>query len=132
MDEQAVDSFEEESHEASFLNKPSTTISEAEEFVNFADWAFSLKGLPALQILAIGDFSLGDRYYKQQFLVHRKLRNQLHTWKACQDHFCEKTGDRNFIVADVAEPSLWESIEVNGPNFLSICPESGLLESPYE
>ncbi|KAJ6081434.1 hypothetical protein N7499_006308 [Penicillium canescens] len=133
MEVHAFESSEEdESYESGIQNNPVATISESEEFVDFADWAFGPKGLPALQILAFGDFSLQDRYHNQQFLVHRKRWNQVHTSRNCQGHFCDEAGARNFVVADVAEPSLWDSIEVNGPNFLSNCPESGLLESPYE
>jgi hypothetical protein len=113
-------------------NKPSAPISEAEEFVNFADWAFGSMGLPALQILAFGDFSFEGRYQNQQFLVHRKCVNRTSTGKTCRDPFSDNTNDRNFCVADLVDPPCWNSFRVNGSNFLSICPESGLMDSPFE
>lgn len=113
-------------------DKPSAPISEAKEFVNFADWAFGSRGLPALQILAFGDFSFEDRYQNQQFLVHRKCVSRTSTGKACRDPFSDNTNDRNFCVADLVNPPCWNSFRVNGSNFLSICPESGLMDSPFE
>lgn len=46
----------------------SVAIAEAEEIVSFAEWAFGPCGLPALRVLAFGDFSHGSRYSGQQFL----------------------------------------------------------------
>mgnify|MGYP006868035511 FL=1 len=51
----------------------SAAIAEAEDFVSFAEWAFSPGGLPALQVLAFGDFSHGDRYRGQQAAVFDAL-----------------------------------------------------------
>lgn len=125
----SYDSFVEELDGFGISDKPSATNPEAEELVNFADWAFGPCGLPALQILAFGDFSFEGRYQKQQLLMHRKCGKRTCIQGTCRDLFCDNTSGCNFCVADVAE---WDSIQVHGSNFLSVCPESGLMESPYE
>jgi hypothetical protein len=132
LDDHSSDSLVEHLDDFGISNKPSAFISEAEEFVNFADWAFGPSGLPALQILAFGDFSFEDRYQNQQFLVHRKYGDQTFTGKTCRDPFSGNTKDRNFCVAEVVNPPRWDLFQVNGSNFLSTCPESGLMDSPYE
>ncbi|KAJ5318300.1 hypothetical protein N7476_004720, partial [Penicillium atrosanguineum] len=132
LGDHSYDSLIEHLDEFFISDKPSAPISEAEEFVDFADWAFGSKGLPALQILAFGDFSFEDRYQNQQFLMHRKCVNRTSTGKTCQGPFSDNTNDRNFCVADLVDPSCWDSSQVNGSNFLSICPESGLMDSPFE
>ncbi|KAJ5531454.1 hypothetical protein N7527_004847 [Penicillium freii] len=37
-----------------------------------------------------------------------------------------------FRPADIADPSIWDSVSVDGAWFLSVCPGGGLIESPYE
>ncbi|KAJ5230957.1 hypothetical protein N7489_011665 [Penicillium chrysogenum] len=96
----------------------SAAIAEAEELVSFAEWAFGPHGLPALQVLAFGDFSHGDRYRSQQFLMRRLA--------------CDDTTRLPFRPADMSDPSIWDGAVVDGARFLSACPGGGLMESPYE
>ena len=132
FDDHSPDSLVEPMDSFGISNKPSAFISEAEEFVKFADWAFGPDGLPALQILAFGDFSFEDRYQDQQFLMHRKCGNRICTGKTRSSPFSGDTKDRNFCVGDVMDPPRRDLFQAKGFNFLSICPESGLMDSPYE
>lgn len=129
LDDHSFDSLVEGLDDFAISNKPFDTNSEAEEIVKFAEWAFGPEGLPSLQILAFGDFSFEDRYQKQQLLMRRKYGKRMRSRETSRGTFYDNTSDRNFCLADVAE---WDSIQVNGSNFLSVCPESGLMESPYE
>ncbi|KAI2736042.1 hypothetical protein DTO013E5_9197 [Penicillium roqueforti] len=110
----------------------SVAIAEAEEIVSFAEWAFGPRGLPALRVLAFGDFSHGDRYTGQQFL----LRRAYPAWEFASKSVAGDTSDDTmrlpFRPADMADPSIWDGVSVEGARFLSACPGGGLMESPYE
>ncbi|KAE8155390.1 hypothetical protein BDV40DRAFT_283846 [Aspergillus tamarii] len=98
----------------------------AQEFLAFADWAFGPTGLPTLQVLAFGDFSHGERYRRQQFMVGRN------TWvkRFRGDTYAE---DRPYFYPVAPTDALiWDGLLPNGLEFLSACPISGLFESPYD
>ncbi|KAJ5775836.1 uncharacterized protein N7511_000847 [Penicillium nucicola] len=110
----------------------SAAIAEAEDFVSFADWAFGPDGLPALQVLAFGDFSHGDRYRDQQFLIRRNCSSCDCDGKGRAGLACDDTTRLPFCVANMKDPSIWDGAVVDGARFLSACPGGGLMESPYE
>ncbi|KAJ5500669.1 hypothetical protein N7453_009720 [Penicillium expansum] len=110
----------------------SAAIAEAEDFVSFAEWAFGPGGLPALQVLAFGDFSHGDRYRGQQFLMRRACPAWDSDGKGLVGLTCDDTTRLPFRPADMADPSIWDGVSVDGARFLSACPGGGLMESPYE
>ncbi|KAI3111404.1 hypothetical protein CBS147330_9921 [Penicillium roqueforti] len=110
----------------------STAIAEAEDFVSFAEWEFGPGGLPALQVLAFGDFSHGDRYRGQQFLMRRACPAWDSDGKGLAGLTCDDTTRLPFRPADMADPSIWDGVSVDGARFLSACPGGGLMESPYE
>ncbi|KAJ5365277.1 hypothetical protein N7517_008163 [Penicillium concentricum] len=110
----------------------SAAIAEAEDFVSFAEWAFGPGGLPALQVLAFGDFSHGDRYRGQQFLMRRAYPVWDSDGKGLAGLTCDDTTRLPFRPADMADPSIWDGVSVDGARFLSACPGGGLMESPYE
>lgn len=110
----------------------SAAIAEAEDFVSFAEWAFGPGGLPALQVLAFGDFSHGDRYRGQQFLMRRACPAWDSDGKGLAGLTCDDTTRLPFRPADMADPSIWDGVSVDGARFLSACPGGGLMESPYE
>lgn len=110
----------------------SAAIAEAEDFVSFAEWAFGPGGLPALQVLAFGDFSHGDRYRRQQFLMRRACPAWDSDGKGLAGLTCDDTTRLPFRPADMADPSIWDEVSVDGARFLSACPGGGLMESPYE
>ncbi|KAJ5531405.1 hypothetical protein N7527_004798 [Penicillium freii] len=110
----------------------SAAIAEAEDFVSFAEWAFGSGGLPALQVLAFGDFSHGDRYRGQQFLMRRACPAWNSDGKGPAGLTCDDTTRLPFRPADMADPSIWDGVSVDGAWFLSACPGGGLMESPYE
>jgi hypothetical protein len=110
----------------------SAAIAEAEDFVSFADWAFGPDGLPALQVLAFGDFSHGDRYRSQQFLMRRVYPSSEGGGKELAGLACDDTTRLPFCSADMSDPSIWDGAMVDGARFLSACPGGGLMESPYE
>ncbi|KAJ6020264.1 hypothetical protein N7522_000339 [Penicillium canescens] len=108
----------------------SAAIAEAEELVSFAEWAFGPDGLPALQVLAFGDFSHGDRYRNQQFLMRRVYPSS--GGKGLAGPACDDTTRLPFHSADMSDSSIWDGSMVDGARFLSACPGGGLMESPYE
>ncbi|KAI3120536.1 hypothetical protein CBS147326_9420 [Penicillium roqueforti] len=111
---------------------PTREAPEAQEFVRLVQWAFGPAGLPALQILAFGDFSHGDRCREQQVLLRRK-RADGSSDGACHGGCC--TADRTFCLADIEDDSLSDDLPLDGldgPRFLSACPSMGLIESPYD
>ncbi|KAF4768016.1 hypothetical protein HAV15_002970 [Penicillium sp. str.  len=110
----------------------SAAIAEAGDFVSFADWAFGPDGLPALQVLAFGDFSHGDRYRSQQFLMRRVYPSSEGGDKEFAGLACDDTTRLPFCSADMSDPSIWDGAMVDGARFLSACPGGGLMESPYE
>ncbi|KXG45117.1 uncharacterized protein PGRI_096040 [Penicillium griseofulvum] len=110
----------------------SAAIAEAEDFVSFAEWAFGPGGLPALQVLAFGDFSRGDQYRGQQFLMRRSYPAWESDGKGLAGVTCDDTTRLPFCPADTADPSIWDGVSVDGARFLSACPGGGLIESPYE
>ncbi|OGE46739.1 hypothetical protein PENARI_c124G04245, partial [Penicillium arizonense] len=110
----------------------SAAIAEAEDLVSFAEWAFGPHGLPALQVLAFGDFSHGDRYRSQQFLMRRVYPSWEDGDKELAGLACDDTTRLPFRSADMSDPSLWDGAMVDGARFLSACPGGGLMESPYE
>ena len=96
-------------------------MSEAEKYSRLINWAFGPFGLPCLRILAIGDFSFEGRYHNQQLLLHRNNGTS-----------ADSNNDHKFCVVDVNQISVRDAILVNDSNFLSVCPENGLMDSPYE
>ncbi|KAJ6037929.1 hypothetical protein N7499_004088 [Penicillium canescens] len=108
----------------------SAAIAEAEELVSFAEWAFGPDGLPALQVLAFGDFSHGDRYRNQQFLMRRVYASSGGNGLAGPAYV--DTTRLPFHSADMSDSSIWDGAMVDGARFLSACPGGGLMESPYE
>ncbi|CEL11749.1 hypothetical protein ASPCAL14846 [Aspergillus calidoustus] len=95
-------------------------------------WAFGPAGLPALQILAFGDFSHGDRYREQQVLIQRKRPDRSSNGTSHRECY---TANRAFCLADIDNDSFWDDLPLdglNGPRFLSACPSTGLMESPYD
>lgn len=110
----------------------STAIAETQDFVSFAEWAFGPDGLPALQVLAFGDFSHGDRYRSQQFLMRRVYSSSEGGGKELAGLACDDTTRLPFCSADMSDPSIWDGAMVDGARFLSACPGGGLMESPYE
>jgi hypothetical protein len=110
----------------------SAAIAEAEDLVSFAEWAFGPDGLPALQVLAFGDFSHGDRYRSQQFLMRRAYSPWECGGKVLAGLACDDTTRLPFRPADMSDPSIWDGAVVDGARFLSACPGGGLMESPYE
>ncbi|KAJ5230968.1 hypothetical protein N7489_011676 [Penicillium chrysogenum] len=110
----------------------SAAIAEAEDLVSFAEWAFGPDGLPALQVLAFGDFSHGDRYRSQQFLMRRAYFPWECGGKVLAGLACDDTTRLPFRSADMSDPSIWDGAVVDGARFLSACPGGGLMESPYE
>ncbi|KAJ5366158.1 hypothetical protein N7541_000099 [Penicillium brevicompactum] len=110
----------------------SVAMAEAEEIVSFAEWAFGPGGLPALRVLAFGDFSHGDRYSGQQFLLRRAYPAWEIASKSVAGDTCNDTMRAPFRPADMADPSIWDGVPVEGARFLSACPGGGLMESPYE
>ena len=116
--------------EAALVGLPAAT--EAEQFVSFAEWAFGPRGLPALKVLAFGDFSHEDRYPGQQFLVRRVEPARDCSPKCIPLSIGNLEGCLPFYPVDISELSAWDGMSVDGARFLSACPGSGLMESPYE
>lgn len=116
------------------VEKVLSASSEAEEFLSFAEWAFGPMGLPNLQVLAFGDFSHNDQFQKQQFLTRRGFCEKERRYKDYQRRACghEPTLSQSFYAANPADISIWENLRVDGARFLSACPASGLIQSPYE
>ena len=98
----------------------------------FAEWVFGPGRLPALQVLAFGDFSYGDRYRGQQFLIRRAYPIQDSNGKGLAGLKCDDTTRLPFRPVDMADPSIQDGVSVDGARFLSVCPGGGLMESPYE
>ena len=113
------------------VDTPSAT-SEAEDFVAFAEWAFGPSGLPALQVLAFGDFSHNDRYPGQQFLVRRKGRPGPCSGKGSDPSICNNPHSFPFCPASMEDPSIWDGVSLDGARLLTACPDGGLIETPYE
>jgi hypothetical protein len=107
--------------------------SEAEEFLSIAEWAFGPTGLPNLQILAFGDFSHKERFQKQQFLIRRKCHEKDRPYEVYLRHACghEPKFSPSFCATSTAD-IYQEGSPVDLTRFLSACPASGLIESPFE
>lgn len=98
----------------------------AANFMSFANWAFGPNGLPMLKLLALGDFSHGDRYPAQQVLLRGVDRiGDCSRGGHLQEGF-------NFHPIDISDTWAWDDVSIDGPSFLSACPSTGLMESPYE
>ncbi|OJJ52145.1 hypothetical protein ASPSYDRAFT_95845 [Aspergillus sydowii CBS 593.65] len=111
---------------------PTREAPELQEFVRLVQWAFGPVGLPALQILAFGDFSHGDRYREQQVLLRRKRVDGLSDGE-CHGGSCP--ANQTFCLADIDDDSLWDDLPLDGLDgrrFLSACPSTGLMESSYD
>ncbi|OQD77348.1 hypothetical protein PENANT_c113G11397 [Penicillium antarcticum] len=123
-----------EMNESGSVEKTLPASAEAEEFVEFAEWVFGPTGLPKLQVLAFGDFSHNDRFQKQQFLTRRRYHENEQRYKNHQHAACihEPNLSRSFCAASSADTFVWENLQVDGARFLSTCPASGLIESPFE
>lgn len=107
---------------------PELGFTEADEFLSFAEWAFSPHGLPSLQVIAFGDFSHGDRYRAQQFLLRRS--NPAHGQNRFRAYGPTRCSLR--LVGDLSDPDIWSDISMDGLRFVSACPGTGLMESPYD
>ncbi|BCS00167.1 uncharacterized protein AKAW2_50508S [Aspergillus luchuensis] len=115
---------------AGFHLKPAQKRSEAQDFLLLAQWAFGPTGLPALQILAFGDFSHDGRYREQQILIRwRRIGEQPYP-RVSSDR--EYSISSSFCLVDSDDYSLWEGLPLDGTQFLSACPGTGLMESPYD
>ncbi|KAI2868709.1 hypothetical protein CBS147323_11290 [Aspergillus niger] len=110
--------------------KPARKRSEAQEFLLLAQWAFGPTGLPALQILAFGDFSHDGRYREQQILIRRRRIGEQPYPRVSSDR--EYSISSSFCLVDSDDHSLWEGLPLDGTQFLSACPGTGLMESPYD
>ncbi|OQD73134.1 hypothetical protein PENANT_c217G06402 [Penicillium antarcticum] len=122
-----------EMNESGSVEKTLSASSEAEEFVAFAEWVFGPTGLPNLHVLAFGDFSHNNRFQKQQFLTRRRHHENEPRYKDHQHPACiHESLSQSFCAANSADTSLWENLGVDGARFLSSCPASGLIESPFE
>ncbi|GCB25461.1 hypothetical protein AAWM_08346 [Aspergillus awamori] len=111
--------------------KPARKRSEAEDFVLLAQWAFGPTGLPALQILAFGDFSHDGRYSEQQILIRRKRISEQPYPRVSSGRECSSISS-SFCLVDSDDRSLWDGLPLDGTQFLSACPGTGLMESPYD
>ncbi|GLA21385.1 hypothetical protein AnigIFM62618_010696 [Aspergillus niger] len=110
--------------------KPARKRSEAQDFVLLAQWAFGPTGLPALQILAFGDFSHDGRYREQQILIRRRRIGEQPYPRVSLDG--EYSISSSFCLVDSDNHSLWDGLPLDGTQFLSACPGTGLMESPYD
>ncbi|KAJ5642576.1 hypothetical protein N7490_006576 [Penicillium lividum] len=107
-------------------------VTEADDFISFAEWAFGNDGLPHLQVLALGDFSHGDRYRCQQFVVRRMGIARDCGRPDLASPNCQGTYGAAFCAGETSDPSFWDRVSIDGAAFLSSCPSGGLLDSPYE
>ncbi|KAF3009278.1 hypothetical protein E8E15_002598, partial [Penicillium rubens] len=105
-------------------------VTEAEDFVSFAEWAFGSDGLPDLRVLALGDFSHGDRYRCQQFLVRRVSTTADYQRLGPRNPNCQDLSHLDFCPGEISDPDIWRGVSMDGVGFLSSCPEGGLMESP--
>ncbi|KAJ5369964.1 uncharacterized protein N7496_006056 [Penicillium cataractarum] len=121
-----------ESHEPDVTSTSSPLCTVADEFIHFAEWAFGPTGLPNLRVLAFGDFSFGSRYENQQCLFRRRPVSKGEGPRADGDGGCRCWAGRYFCIASGTDPLLWNDIKMDEINFLSVCPENSLMESPYE
>ncbi|OJJ65594.1 hypothetical protein ASPBRDRAFT_79703 [Aspergillus brasiliensis CBS 101740] len=110
---------------------PARKRSEAQYFVLLVQWAFGPTGLPALQILAFGDFSHDGRYSEQQILIRRKRINEQPYPRVSSEKECSSISSC-FCLVDSDDRSLWDGLPLDGTGFLSACPGTGLMESPYD
>lgn len=78
--------------------------------MSFAEWVFGPGGLPALQVLAFGDFSHSDRYSGQQFLLRRAFPAWECGSKDVAGDICDYTTRLPFRPADMADPSIWDGV----------------------
>ncbi|GKZ98507.1 hypothetical protein AnigIFM59636_003302 [Aspergillus niger] len=111
--------------------KPARKRSEAQDFVLLAQWAFGPTGLPALQILAFGGFSHDGRYSEQQILIRRKRISEQPYPRVSSEGECSSISS-SFCLVDSDDRSLWDGLPLDGTQFLSACPGTGLMESPYD
>ena len=90
---------------------------EDKELEAFADWAFSPEGFPALQVLASGDFSYGDRFAESQTLWCRN------TLQSSEEEDEQTKSWRPVSPRDIAENEL---VDAN-MDMLSACAVSPLI-----
>jgi hypothetical protein len=83
---------------------------EAEDLLNFANWAFSPNGLHGLKFLAIGDFSHQDQYQQQRFILER---------------------NNSQVATDIYRLLSGDELPLCLLDFLSSCPEDETMESLY-
>jgi hypothetical protein len=112
--------------------EPPPTISEAAEFMSFAEWAFGPNGLPALQVLAFGDFTNENLYSEQQFLVRRKDPSCKCSGKKHCSSLGSDPGILAFCPVNLTDLSLLDGLSLDVTRFLTACPRASLFESPYE
>lgn len=102
------------------------------EYVAFADWAFGPTGLPKLQFVAFGDFSYEERYSGQRFLARRETNEPVQRSIHTMNSVAGISRSWNFCEADKTELFSYNNVGLDWTRFLSVCPESGLMESPDE
>ncbi|PYH93606.1 hypothetical protein BO71DRAFT_450620 [Aspergillus ellipticus CBS 707.79] len=100
-----------------FHLKPARKRSEAQDFV--------------LLILAFGDFSHDDHYSEQQILIRRKKINEQPYPRVSSEKECSIISSC-FCLVDSDDRSLWDGLPLDGTGFLSACPGTGLMDSPYD
>ena len=102
-------------------------LSEEDEYLGFAEWAFGPTGIRNLKVLAIGDFSFRNRYFNQQILLWRNSK-----FPVKKTHSLHPIHSDYFHVASVDDFSFREDISGEEFDFLGACPEESLMDSPYE
>ncbi|KAJ5642534.1 hypothetical protein N7490_006534 [Penicillium lividum] len=107
-------------------------VTEADDFISFAEWAFGNDGLPHLQVFALGEFSHGDRYRCQQFVLRRVGAARDCGRPDLARPNCQGTYGAAFCAGEISDPCFWDGVSIDGAEFLSSCPGGGLLDSPYE
>jgi hypothetical protein len=113
-------------------NLDCTTDSEpdigAQEFLNFADWAFGPNGFRRLQILACGDFSYGGRYHHQSIMLYRATHLESADSKSFDLHQRKESTPLFEILDDLHSGTVDSPEDIM--EFLTACPVDDLIEHP--
>lgn len=104
-------------------------MADVEGLLDFAEWAFGLKGLLALQFLAVGDFSHEGRYERQHVLFVRSDLGATSRTRFDDQQFSAE--DHTFSVATTMNLESWPGLQEIDLEFLSACPSDSLMESPF-
>jgi hypothetical protein len=95
-------------------------------FLDFAQWAFGPKGFPALQILAIGDFSYQGRYSEYNHLLCRET-----SWTSPASHDSIEQGvatdKRTWRSMTKKDGALWDLFNENAA-FFNACPTDPIVQ----